>query len=109
MMTKANHLISTPVTNSTHTPTKTLLLDELGNAQEATVIAVHACDASVPAELLRRLIEIGFLPDERVRVIARGALGGAPLAVRVGTSTFALRQLEARCVQVALLPLSDRP
>jgi len=44
------------------------------------------------------------LPGEHVRVIARGALGGTPLAVRVGTSTFALRRIEARCVQVALLP-----
>jgi ferrous iron transport protein A len=87
-------------------PTKTLLLDELKEAQEATVIAVLADDPAMPAELLRRLIEIGFLPGERVRIIARGALGGTPLAVRVGTSTFALRRIEARCVQVALAPSS---
>ena len=84
------------------TQTQTLLLDDLADAQEATVVGVQACDSTMPVELLRRLVEIGFLPGERVRIVARGALGGAPLAVRVGTSTFALRRLEARCVQVAL-------
>jgi ferrous iron transport protein A len=90
------------VTISDPTQVQTLLLDDLADAQEATVVAVQAYDASMPAELLRRLVEIGFLPGERVRIVARGALGGAPLAVRIGTSTFALRRLEARCVQVAL-------
>jgi ferrous iron transport protein A len=85
-----------------------LLLDDLADAQDAIVAGVQASDAAVPAELLRRLIEIGFLPGEHVRIIARGALGGAPLAVRVGTSTFALRRLEARCVRVALATSSDR-
>ena len=31
------------------------------------------------------------------------ALGGDPLVVRVGTSTFALRTAEAACVEVSLL------
>jgi ferrous iron transport protein A len=83
-------------------PTKTLLLDDLTDAQEAIVVGVQGGDATMPVELLRRLVEIGFLPGERVRIVARGAFGGAPLAVRVGTSTFALRRLEARCVQVEL-------
>jgi ferrous iron transport protein A len=87
-------------------PAKTILLDELGAAQEATVVAVRAADETMPADLLRRLIEIGFLPGERVRIVARGALGGSPLAVRVGTSTFALRRIEARCVQVEVLRTS---
>jgi ferrous iron transport protein A len=46
-----------------------------------------------------RLAELGFLPGERVRIVARGALGG-PVAVRVGTGTFALRREEAACVRV---------
>ncbi len=46
------------------------------------------------------LAEIGFLPGEQVRVIARGAPGGDPLVVRIGDSTFALRRAEAACVQV---------
>jgi ferrous iron transport protein A len=35
------------------------------------------------------LAEIGFLEGEPVSVIARGALGGDPLVVRIGVSTFA--------------------
>lgn len=83
------------------------LLDDLEDASEATVVAVQSRDGALPPELLRRLIEIGFLPGERVRVLARGVPGGTPLAVRVGTSTFALRRLEARCVQVRPLLASD--
>ncbi len=44
--------------------------------------------------------EIGFLPGESVRVIARSAFGADPLVVRIGDSTFALRKAEAACVQV---------
>jgi hypothetical protein len=54
--------------------------------------------------------EIGFLPpDSPQRVAGRDVgerrhrrLGGDPLVVRVGQSTFALRRAEAACVQ--LLP-----
>jgi ferrous iron transport protein A len=80
--------------------TAPLTLDELANSQEATVVAVRDRDGVLSPELLRRLVEIGFLPGERVRVVARGVFGGNPLAVRVGTATFALRRLEARCIQI---------
>jgi ferrous iron transport protein A len=86
--------------------TELCLLDELEDARDATVIEVRSLDGALPPELLRRLGEIGFLPGERVRVLARGVPGGTPLAVRVGTSTFALRRLEARCVQVERMPTS---
>ena len=49
--------------------------------------------------LVRRLAEIGFLPGEAVRVMAR-APGAEPIAVRVGRSTFALRSFEAGFIQV---------
>ncbi len=55
------------------------------------------------AEWQTRLEEIGFLPGEPVRVIARGAPGGDPLVVRIADSTFALRRAEAACVQVQAL------
>lgn len=48
------------------------------------------------------LAEIGFLPGETVQVVARSAIGGDPLVVRIGDSTFALRKAEAACVQVML-------
>jgi ferrous iron transport protein A len=48
----------------------------------------------------RRLAELGFLPGETVRIVARGLLGREPIAVRIGTGTFALRRFEAACVRV---------
>jgi ferrous iron transport protein A len=50
----------------------------------------------------QRLEELGFLPGEAVMVMARGAPGGQPLAVRVGQSLFALRRDEAACVRVRI-------
>lgn len=64
------------------------------------------CDILAPEALPEwrlRLEEIGFLPGESVRVIARGAPGGDPLVVRIADSTFALRRAEAACIQVQLL------
>ena len=85
-----------------------LSLDLLGDAKDATVLAVQAGDTGMPTDMLRRLVEIGFLPGERVRIIARGLFGGAPLAVRIGTSTFALRLAEARCIQVTPIASNDQ-
>lgn len=48
------------------------------------------------------LAQIGFLPGERVQILARNLPGGDPLVVRVGDSTFALRRAEAACIQVEL-------
>lgn len=51
-------------------------------------------------DVLLRLLEIGFLPGERVRVVARAFPAGDPIAVRVGRTTFALRRREAALVRV---------
>jgi ferrous iron transport protein A len=76
-----------------------MYLTDMEKGQAMRVAAVTAA-AGVPQDTLRRLTELGFLPGERVRIIARGALGGEPIAVRVGTATFALRLAEAQCIQV---------
>jgi ferrous iron transport protein A len=51
-----------------------------------------------------RLIEIGFVQGERLRVLAFGQPGNDPIGVRIGgrggSSTFALRRQEAACVWV---------
>ena len=51
-----------------------------------------------------RLIEIGFVQGERLRVVAFGQPGDDPIGVRIGgrggSSTFALRRQEAGCVWV---------
>jgi len=53
-------------------------------------------------ELALRLLEIGFVDGEQVRVIAQGHPGREPIAVRVGGTTFALRRFEAEQVLVAV-------
>ena len=70
----------------------------------ARVVAVAAGAAGAPQELSKRLAELGFLPGELVRIVARGWLAREPLAVRVGTGTFALRRFEAACVRVSPEP-----
>lgn len=50
--------------------------------------------------LKRRLMELGFVPGERVQVLRRVFFGHGPLAVRVGTSTFAMRRLESSLIEV---------
>ena len=52
----------------------------------------------------RRLVEIGFVPGERVHVVEEVWPGGDPLAVRVGSTVFALRRREAQAVLVQLDP-----
>ena len=79
---------------------ESLPLDELPVGVVAQIRAVEASDPNVPVNVLRRLAEIGFIAGEQVRIISRGVPGGTPLAVRIGTSTFALRRHEARCVRV---------
>ena len=71
-------------------------------AQVLSVVAGTADGDGVGgSELGRRLAELGFLPGERLRIVARGFLGREPIAVRIGTGTFALRAYEAACVRVS--------
>jgi ferrous iron transport protein A len=75
-------------------------LSDLGVGKRARVVSVSAVDGNIPVELGRRLAELGFLPGEAVRIVARGLMTKAPIAVRIGTGTFALRLFEAACVRV---------
>lgn len=76
----------------------------LAELAPGTVARVVSVSTSGPAELGRRLAELGFLPGEAVRVLARGLIARDPIAVRVGTGTFALRLFEAACVRVCPEP-----
>jgi len=76
-------------------------LADLSLGQPAIIVAIRPPGPHASPELARRLAELGFLPGEHVRVLAVGPLGREPIAVRVGSSTFALRRLEAECVQIA--------
>ena len=80
-------------------------LADLATGAAARVVAVSAtdtasADSGASAGLSRRLAELGFLPGERLRIVARGFLGREPIAVRIGTGTFALRLFEAACIRV---------
>jgi ferrous iron transport protein A len=80
-----------------------ITLDSLAAGQSATVIHVapapaHAVDAGV--DLVRRLMELGFVPGEKIRMLRRAMPGGDPMAVKVGESTFALRRFEAGLISV---------
>jgi ferrous iron transport protein A len=63
------------------------------------VVTAVASPREAP-EWAQWLAEIGFIPGERVTLMARGMLGGDPLVVRIGSSTFALRRAEAACIHV---------
>lgn len=76
------------------------LLADLPTGLTARVAHLRA-PAEVP-EWADWLAEIGFLPGERVQVVRRGAIGGDPMVVRIGDSTFALHRAEAACVVVHL-------
>ncbi len=79
-------------------------LDDLPAGGHATVTALHRASPEADNALLRRLAEIGFLPGEPVHLLRRGPGGREPLAVQVGDTMFALRAIEARCIQVEPQP-----
>ena len=78
-------------------------LDKLKQGTVAVVTELgSALDKSrQTTELLHRLQELGFVVGEKVRVLRRGMLGRGPIAVKIGSTTFALRSFEASLVSVS--------
>ena len=104
MLTTAQNRLPARAPTSTQAPATTgaptdIRLNDLSLGTLARVVSVSA-DAATPFELGRRLAELGFLPGEAVRIVARGLMARAPIAVRIGTGTFALRLFEAACIRV---------
>jgi ferrous iron transport protein A len=67
----------------------------------ATILGLrHPAGQSVDTSVTSRLAELGFLPGESVTVLRRGPGGREPIAVQVGETVFALRALEAACIEV---------
>ena len=81
---------------------QTTLLNQLSDGARAVVARVVSASPEVDAVALRRLGELGFIPGEPVRLLRRGPGGREPLAVLIGETMFALRLLEAQCVEVEL-------
>ena len=77
-------------------------MSDLPNGAHATVLGVSAASPQADAQMLHRLAELGFLPGEPVQVLRRGPGGREPLAVQIGETLFALRQVEAQCVEVSV-------
>jgi ferrous iron transport protein A len=68
----------------------------------ATILGLQLpAGQSIDASVTSRLAELGFLPGESVTVLRRGPGGREPIAVQVGETVFALRTLEASCIEVA--------
>ena len=80
-----------------------MLLTDLPDGARATVRGVVAASDELGAPLLRRLGELGFLSGEPVQLLRRGPGGREPLAVQVGDTLFALRRVEAQCIEVVPL------
>ncbi|MES2159915.1 MAG: FeoA family protein [Pseudomonadota bacterium] len=79
-----------------------ITLDALTVGASATVVHIAPGDdvAHDGATLARRLMELGFVPGEKIRMLKRGMPGGEPLAIKVGNSTFALRRFEAALISI---------
>ena len=79
----------------------TLALQALPMGARAVIAQLHTPANVDDREVLLRLIEIGFLPGETVRVVAQARVSREPVAVRLGgQSTFALREREAALILV---------
>ena len=88
----------------------TIALSDLPIGAFATIHAVLPGDGDADHDLVLRLVEIGFVPGERVCVIAVGQPGRQPVAVRLAAAdsgrknmsgaTFAMRRHEADFIRV---------
>lgn len=76
-------------------------LDQLPVKAVATIQHIRG-ESAAHQSLRRRLMELGFVPGEQVQILRRMLAGRGPLAVRVGTSTFAMRKLESSMIEVVL-------
>lgn len=89
-------------TENTVTPIQTPLhLAMLRKGDHATVTGLATPDDVEQLAIKVRLLELGFAPGEKIRVVAESFPRRDPMAVRVGNTIFALRRAEAALVQVA--------
>ena len=74
-------------------------LSQLARGVPAEVIAVQPVNQT--DLIARRLQDLGFVPGESVRVLARAPLWQDPILVEIGYTRFALRRSEADrvCIQ----------
>ena len=76
-------------------------VDQMTPRSSATVLSlVEPAGVGAESNVVRRLSELGFLPGETVTVLRRGPGGREPIAVQIGETVFALRSIEASCIEV---------
>ena len=76
-------------------------LGQLKKGQSATVLGLTDSSHPEHAMLRMRLLELGFAPGERIKVVAESFPQRDPIAVRIGNTTFALRRHEAAMIHIA--------
>ncbi len=73
----------------------------LSNLTKHTSAIVERVDDAEPNDpIAQRLRDLGFVPGERVRVVACGPWRADPILIQVGSTRFALRRAEAERVSV---------
>ena len=73
----------------------------LGFRGRISSVDATGCGRSLPpAELERRLLEMGFVEGAVVEIRNQGLFGRDPIAIRVDNATVALRRAEANAIQV---------
>ena len=75
-------------------------LSMLAKGERAVVQGMAEAGDAVQSGLRTRLLELGFVPGEAVRVVAESFPGRDPMAIRIGGTIFALRRSEAALIQV---------
>jgi ferrous iron transport protein A len=105
---RANPILQAVKSTDIHSSAQPLADLRRGDVALVTGLAEAGALPHDPA-LLTRLRDLGFTAGARCEVVARMWLGGDPLVVRVGGSTFALRRAEASAVRVQRLQEQVRP
>jgi ferrous iron transport protein A len=72
----------------------------LGKGRNAVVVGMEPAEDEEQLAVQMRLRELGFVPGEELRIVAESFPGRDPIAVRLGSTTFALRRFEAAMVRV---------
>lgn len=78
-----------------------LQLAQLKKGDCAVVVGLAHVEGKEQLATRTRLLELGFGPGEKIRVVAESFPRRDPIAVRIGNTTFALRRHEAALVQVS--------
>jgi ferrous iron transport protein A len=92
---------------SVATADKVMPLSRVGVGQTVAIRQIRTgASESEGGDIGLRLLELGFVEGEVLRVIAHGFPGNEPIAVRIGNTTFALRRFEADHILVIAAPQS---